>query len=112
MWKEIKNYENYEINENGIVRSKRTKKPMSTFSNKNFYVRVNLSVKGKKVKPLVHVLVANTFVDNPYQLKEVDHINDQRDDNRSCNLRFVTHSENVKKSWINRRRNMLKGEQL
>lgn len=41
-----------------------------------------------------HVVVLNSFVRNPNKLPVVDHINKVRNDNRLCNLRFVTRSQN------------------
>lgn len=41
----------------------------------------------------VHRLIAETFIPNPENKPTVDHINRKRDDNRVCNLRWATHSE-------------------
>ena len=43
---------------------------------------------------LVHRLVAETFIPNPNQLPEVDHINNNRSDNNYQNLRWVNRSQN------------------
>lgn len=43
-----------------------------------------------------HVIVLNSFVKNPSKLPVVDHINRIRGDNRLCNLRFVSYSDNTK----------------
>lgn len=42
----------------------------------------------------VHRLVAETFIPNPNNLSDVDHINNNRSDNNYKNLRWVTRSEN------------------
>ena len=42
-----------------------------------------------------HRLVALCFIPNPDNLKEVDHINKDRSDNRVCNLRWCTRKQNV-----------------
>lgn len=44
---------------------------------------------------LVHRMVAETWIDNPNQYKEVNHINGDKDDNRVGNLEWVTHSQNI-----------------
>ena len=46
-------------------------------------------------KCYVHRLVAETFIPNPDQLPEVDHINNNRTDNNYTNLRWVTRSQNA-----------------
>ena len=49
---------------------------------------------------LLHRLVAYTFLGNPPEGKtEVDHIDDNKDNNRPENLRWVTRSENILKAW-------------
>ena len=59
------------------------------------YLQINLvAANGKRKKELVHRLVAITFIDNPENKPEVNHINHIRDDNRLENLEWVTHGEN------------------
>ena len=65
------------------------------------YNSVNVSIKdqnGKFIKQIleyVHVLVAETFLDNPQNLKEIDHINSKKDDNRVENLRWISRFDNA-----------------
>lgn len=60
------------------------------FANSNGYHQV--CIKGKYY--CVHRLVAETFLDNPDNKPEVDHINHDKNDNSVKNLRFVTRLEN------------------
>lgn len=53
----------------------------------------------------VHRIIATTFIPNPDNKPEVNHINSIRSDNRLINLEWVTHSENVKHSFTNKRQN-------
>jgi hypothetical protein len=110
IWKDIKGFEGiYEVSNLGNVRSldrlvwnkankvfQKTKgkllKPDS--QNKN-YKQVNLSNLEKSKKFLVHRLVALTFIPNPENKPQVNHLNEQKLDNRLENLEWATVSENV-----------------
>ena len=43
----------------------------------------------------VHTLVAQAFIPNPYNKKEVNHKNRNKEDNSVENLEWVTHQENM-----------------
>lgn len=72
-----------------------------TFGNchRSGYRRVRIN----GVEYLVHRLVAGTFLDNPENLEEVDHINRNPSDNRVENLRWVSHSDNQRNTSQNDR---------
>lgn len=94
IWKEIKGYEGlYEVSSEGRVR-RLIKGNYLTFKNSNGYQRVGLCIHSKQKWFLVHRLVAQTFIPNPDEKPEVDHINCDRCDNRVENLRWVTAKEN------------------
>ena len=58
------------------------------------YIQVNVPV--RNTTTLVHRLVAEAFIDNPQGYTEIDHINRDKSDNSVTNLRWVTHSENMR----------------
>ena len=58
------------------------------------YHTVMLCKNGTKLKRLVHRIVAKTFLENPDNKPVVDHLNGDKTDNRLCNLKWATHSEN------------------
>jgi len=71
------------------------------------YDRKSLTWKGYRLIKLLgktythHRVVAWRFVDNPNGYKEIDHINGIKHDNRAENLEWVTHSENMKRFYMN-----------
>lgn len=102
IWKDIKGYDGlYKVSNKGNVRSLdridslwrlikgKLLKPWIT---KNGYVIIKLGRKHKHF--LVHRLVANAFIPNPYNKPQVDHINSDRSNNNVSNLRWVTQTEN------------------
>lgn len=117
-WKDIAGYEGYyEVSSYGNVRSKdryiypknankpvfRAAKTMAQNLNSDGYPTVHLSRDGKSTRISVHILVAKAFVEGYKDGLEVDHIDFDRNNNRADNLRWVTHSENVARTYENGR---------
>lgn len=113
IWKDIKGYEGfYKINKGGSVKSlKRYKKAklnskslvreriMKQQRTKDGYPVVTLTKDYHSKTMRVHRLVCETFTPNPFNKKEVNHINGIKTDNNVCNLEWVTRFENVKHAW-------------
>ena len=70
----IKNYPNYEINKLGLIRNKKNNKILKPFINSCYY-RVNLYLsKTEKKLCQLHRILAEVFIENPENKKEVNHI--------------------------------------
>jgi len=95
-WKQIPNFDNYNVNHKGKIKNLKTNKIVNGSLNSEGYRRVTLCNNGLRKDFYIHRIVASVFVDNPNNYDEVHHINSKRDDNRSCNLKWVTHAENMK----------------
>lgn len=95
-WKIIKGFETYEVSDMGDVRNRETGYVLKGGSDKDGYLQVHLSVKGKKTTKKVHRLVCEAFLQNPENKSDVNHINEIKSDNRLINLAWMTHSENMK----------------
>lgn len=82
----------YYITQNGdVIRDNLTLK--KSFNNIG-YERIVLNVNGKKVHKLIHRMVAETYLPNPNNLSEVDHIDRDKSNNNVFNLEWVTTEEN------------------
>ena len=88
IWKPVKGYEGfYEVSDYGAVRrvGGGIIKPKKE---SNGYRRYHLSKNGVAKSILAHRIVAIAFIENPYGYKTVNHINEDKSDNRVENLEW------------------------
>lgn len=100
-WKDIKGYEGFykisnygnvmSLPRNGTVKHSRILKQNT---DKCGYKYVNLQKLGKSKTEKVHRLVANNFIPNTQNKREVNHKDGNKANNRVDNLEWVTTSEN------------------
>lgn len=70
---------------------------MSLYTNsKSGYVYVNISKENKKHNLRVHKLVAEAFIDNPNNYKQINHIDGNRQNNKVDNLEWCNGSYNIR----------------
>ena len=98
MWKDIPNWDLYEINENGDIRNKKTQKLIIGFINNAGYSRVCLYNNGFKQKFYRHRLVAELFIPNPNNLPEVNHIDGNKQNNNKFNLEWCSRTHNEREA--------------
>lgn len=91
VWKDIPEFDFYEVSNFGRVRNKKTGKFLKPQESNNGYVRVYLSQKPYSI----HRLVANAFIENPENKPCVNHIDNDRHNNKTENLEWVTFKENM-----------------
>lgn len=97
--KEIAFYEiihcpEYLISKCGKIYSTKKNKLVKTFSYDN-YCRVSVSLNGKQKTFYLHRLIAQHFIENPQNKKEVNHIDGNKCNNAIDNLEWVSHKENI-----------------
>jgi hypothetical protein len=95
-WRPINDYPNYLISSLGRVKIIKNDKIRKPFSDKDGYLKLNLSKDGIKKAFSIHRLVGIHFLPNWNNYPEIDHVNRNPNDNRVINLR-----------WCNRRMNAL-----
>lgn len=112
VWKPISGYENYyEVSSLGRIRSvdrytkfvregllvnRKTNGYLlsQTLDGKGNYLQVNLSKNGKSKSELVHRIVAKAFIENPNNLPEVNHKDENKTNNAVSNLEWCDHYYN------------------
>ena len=96
IWRDIKHYEGkYMISNYGRVKSLISNKYISVHINNYGYLFVKLYAKnGKRRQEYIHRLVAMTFLENPDNLPEVNHKDEDRQNNYVDNLEWCTHEYN------------------
>lgn len=96
IWKMIPRYEGlYMVSNKGRVKNFRTGRILRQHKSNCGYFGVILSKNGKVKGFSVHRLVAMAFIPNLNNLPEVNHINEDKADNRVENLEWCTHEYNM-----------------
>ena len=95
LWKKIE-LSNYEVSNLGKVRNSNTGKILKGRNTQSGYEQVSIKfLNEEKFKnQYVHRLVAQSWLDNPLNKKEVNHIDGNKSNNIFTNLEWVTPSEN------------------
>lgn len=103
-------YEGYEVSNMGRIRSlnyRRTGKiqVMKPTTDTNGYLQARLMRDGKQKICLVHRLVATAFIENSdiENKTEINHIDENKKNNRADNLEWVTHKKNINHGTRNER---------
>lgn len=108
-WKDIKGYEGiYKVSNLGRVKSLKAwhgnkyksiyvdiDKIIKPMKEKSGYLKVVLHDKNKKQNKRIHRLVAEAFIENPYNYKCINHIDGNKTNNKANNLEWCTQKYNV-----------------
>lgn len=105
-WEVLSDFPDYMISDKGNVLSLLSGRVLKQSSRR--YKEVCLCKDGKKSTKLVHRLVAKTFIPNPLNKREVNHIDFDKQNNSASNLEWTTHTENRAHSEERRRGSVCK----
>ena len=106
VWRDIEGYEGlYQVSNQGRVKSFKWNKErfLKPSMDKDGYLLVTLCAGGKPKTLKVHRLVCEAFHENPDNKPQVNHINEDKTDNRACNLEWCTCKQNVNHGSRNER---------
>ena len=104
-WKQYEPYPSYWVSSLGNVKriyksgKEHILKPSIDYKG---YGKIDLIRKPQRVQGKIHRMVAECFIPNPDNKPFVDHINENKADNRVENLRWATNSENQQNISSNR----------
>ena len=98
--KEIEGFENYIICTDGTVHNKKGHN-ISRWKDNVGYLQVKLSKEGKWYYKRVHRLVAEAFIPNPNNLKQVNHIDGDKTNNEVSNLEWIDNKNNTQHGYDN-----------
>lgn len=97
-WRVIEEATNYEVSNLGNIRNSKTNRLLNPTPSPGGYAQVSIRIKSsnKFEKRYVHRLVAQYWIDNPENKREVNHLDCDKTNNNVNNLEWVTSSENQK----------------
>lgn len=115
-WKDIQGYEGiYKISNCGRIKSLlrfnnmskdntmrgyyRKEKILKPSANNSDYLYIFLCKNGKKTMKTIHRLVAETFIPNPNNYEQVNHIDGNKQNNRMDNLEWCTRKHNMQEAF-------------
>ena len=101
----FRDYDKYEVYEDGRIWSYKTKRFLKPATMKNGYQRVALSDnEGKKKSYLLHRVVYEAVTGEPIPNNlQCNHISEDKMDNRFCNINLLTPKENINYGTRNKR---------
>ena len=102
----------YKINKKGVIMSfvrNKNGKVMKPRVDNNGYIRINLTKNGIVSYHHIHRLLGKAFIPNPNDFPCIDHINQNKIDNRLDNLRWINHSGNNRNRYLPKKSNFPRG---
>lgn len=118
IWKKIPGFSNYKISTWGRIKSYKQDringKLLKLYQKKSGYIAISLTNdNSERIRGIgVHRLVALTFIPNPENKPQVNHIDEDKTNNYVNNLEWVTSKENNNHGTHNERVGRTKGKKV
>lgn len=97
VWKHHPKYSTFQVSSCGKIRNWLTGNILKPEVNERGYLRVATRIEGRRKNLKVHRMVAETWLENPMKLSDVDHKSRNKQDNSVLNLEWTSHQENVER---------------
>lgn len=94
-WRKIKEFENYQVSNDGRIRNKNTKKVLKPWI-RNGYYSITLRKDSKSFTKNIHKIVGITWLKKTLNSNFINHIDGNKLNNKLENLEFVTPKQNTK----------------
>jgi hypothetical protein len=102
LWKLIAD-SNYMISNLGRVQNRDTGYIRNCSKNDKGYLHFTVNYLGTQRTLKVHRLVAKSFIDNPFNLPEVNHSDCNKENNTVSNLEWISSRDNISHAVLNNR---------
>lgn len=114
IFKEINDFEGYYISNLGRVKSckRKTEKFIAVKDDTHGYLIVKLWKDNKQYSKKIHRLVAEAFISNPENLRDVNHKDENKHNNCVENLEWISHKDNINYGTRNERANKTKSKAI
>ena len=97
IWKEHPDINNLLVSTYGRIKTNDNKR-IGISKDPSGYLRASVKIRNQRKWRRIHQLVMDTFKPQPMAGLVIDHIDDNRENNRLDNLRWVTNKENLQKA--------------
>lgn len=96
IWKDVIGFDGlYQVSSHGNIRNAKNKQCLKQSKQRNGYLYVTLRKNGNQYHSLMHRIVALSFIENETGHAEINHINEDKEDNRVSNLEWCDHRYNI-----------------